>query len=168
MRETTIKRELEVGPDYVAQFFCPACEKVRRVDLSEGSKGRVNVEIRCACGNLFEVVISRRRYVRRDVSRPGSFFRKDAGDRKPMIVRSLSRGGLSLETSTPDELSVGDKVRVEFALWHDGPVVRKEVVIRRVERGFLGAEFLPSAPDDIYQKYCDAALAFYFIRAKPR
>ncbi len=82
-----------------------------------------------------------------------------------MRVRDLSRTGLLFELAAGEQERApeeGDLLVVEFTLEHaECHHFVREVVVRRVGNGAVGAEFTAGPDGDSYDRIYDLALALY-------
>lgn len=154
-----------IASDNTATFVCPRCKKMRTVNIADhaGLDKAVKINVRCACGHQYPVMIERRRQFRREVAFPGTYTRLVNG--RPMgsgsmVVKDVSRTGLKIRIPDVQHLNAGDTLEVRFHL--DDPKkspIQKQVVIRKIEGVDLGVQFLaPEAGNP-----SDKAIGFYLM-----
>lgn len=148
-----------VNKENKAIFTCPICTKAKTVDVSTliKEKKKLSIKVKCSCGQIYPVVLERRKYYRKKTSLPGIFILEQNMKDFSMKVTNLSRFGLEFYSSESDKLQVGDRIGVEFRLDNKTrSLIRKKVLIRRTEGNLIGAEFC--APDEY-----DKILGFYLF-----
>jgi len=109
--------------------------------------GKKSLKVKCStCNKTFNIKFDLRKYYRIKVKFPGKIFyfqsEKDMGD---IIIISLSLGGIGFFII--DELSIKrDEIyRIKFQLDDEySSVVCEEIIIKRVDGRFVGAEFYHS------------------------
>jgi hypothetical protein len=148
-----------VNKENKAIFTCPKCTKAKTSDVSTLvlEKKKLSVRVKCPCGHIYSVILERRKYYRKKTSFPGIFKLEQNPKEYFITVTNLSRFGLQFYSSESDKLQVGDRIGVEFRL--DDKIrslIRKKVLIRRMEGNVVGAEFC--APDEY-----DKVLGFYLF-----
>ena len=144
-------QKVYVSNDKKATFQCPQCGLLKEKDVSKfiGLKSTVKLKCKCVCGHAYPVTFERRQHIRKDVNFSGSYVWKR--ERGTLVVKNISRAGLSLKMSFKTSLKVGDRCVVTFTLGK-GPQseVEKEVVVRSVTSSILGVEFISK---DHYGKF---------------
>lgn len=146
-------------------FACPQCKKTRTVDIAKHKalEKAVKIKIHCPCGHDYPVMIERRKQFRKEVSLPGTFTRiyneRRAGG-GTMVVKDVSRNGLSLRVNDIAYIRVGDILEVEFTLddTKRSPIL-KEVVVRKIFGHDLGTEFVSIDAGNA----SDKAIGFYLL-----
>lgn len=148
-----------VNKENKAIFTCPKCAKSKTADVSTlvMEKKKLSVRVKCPCGNIYSVALERRKYYRKKTRLPGVFILEQNHKEYFMAVTNLSRFGLQFYSSESDKLKVGDRIGVEFRLDDKTrSLIRKKVIIRRIEGNVVGSEF--SSPDEF-----DKVLGFYLF-----
>jgi len=164
MADSVIKQRLQVNQDYVARFVCPRCGNNLTLDLSKGTRGTVELDMRCACEQRCKVMVSRRRHDRREVKLVGTYRSSTSDEQVPVQIILLSQSGLRFAYDDQHPIQVGDQGHVEFCLWDQGPQLSQQVVVRNVTDEGVGVEFLlTGAKDSAYQQYCDTVLSLYTL-----
>ena len=146
-------------------FSCPQCKYTRTVDVSKykALEKAVKIKVHCPCGHDYPVMIERRKQFRKAVSLPGTFTRiynqRRAGSGS-MVVKDVSRNGLSIRVNDASHMNVGEILEVDFKLDDNkrSPIL-KEVVIRKISGYDLGTEFLSVDPGNA----SDKAIGFYLM-----
>ncbi len=160
-----------VAEDKTAVFVCPECGKKRTMNLSsyKNLDKSSKVTCKCACGHSYPVILEKRRFFRKKtdlaatytyvVSNLSENYCEEVG--KGMLkIKDISRTGLQLELNKPLGLKKGDKFSLEFTLDDQKrTLIKKEVVIRKIDANLMGVEFLSSDPGDPGDK----ALGFYLF-----
>ena len=146
-------------------FACPQCNHTRTVDITKQKRleKAVKVKIHCSCGHDYPVMLERRKQFRKDVSLPGTFTRiynqRRAGS-GTMVVKDVSRNGLSIRVNDASYISVGDIIEVDFRLddTKRSPIL-KEVIVRKIVGHDLGTEFVSIDAGNA----SDKAIGFYLM-----
>ncbi|WP_319525900.1 PilZ domain-containing protein [uncultured Desulfosarcina sp.] len=128
-------------------FICPACEKGVIRDLSQFSdvETAVRLKCKCSCGNVYRVLVERRRHFRKPVNLVGMFLYRSAqkGLTKGLIkVQDISQSGLRFSVNAAPEFEVGSKLTLEFTLDdEDRSQVQEDCIVRRIRSNLIGVEF---------------------------
>jgi hypothetical protein len=154
-----------VTGDNQATFACPACKKMRTVDVTrqQGLDQAVRIKVKCPCGCQYPVMLERRQQHRKKVNFPGAYVHLK--NMRPvgkgiMLVTDLSRAGIKVTVNDERHFAVGDRLEVEFRLDDlKRSLIRKEVIIRKVDGGDLGTQFAYVDAGDP----CDKAIGFYLF-----
>jgi hypothetical protein len=161
-----MNEKVYINKDDSATFVCPQCQRSKTVDVSHymSIDRAIKVKCRCSCGHAYAVMLERRRHYRKMANLPGVYTLLAGAkqiDRGPMNVIDVSRSGLKLQpvSSTRRRFQVGEKLLVEFQLDDQTKSqLKKEVVVKTVDRQFIGTEF-------VQDNYYDNALGFYLLNA---
>ncbi|MBF0119247.1 MAG: PilZ domain-containing protein [Desulfobacterales bacterium] len=151
--------------DNKATFTCEKCGKIKIADVSGymGVKNTITVKCKCPCGNSYSVILERRKNYRKSTNIPGLYLKEthldgeyttDQGKEKGrIIVLDISSTGLRFKLHVNRKFHLGDKLLVEFNLDDKKrTLIKKEVIVKRIETLDIGAEFCPSDPNDHYTK----------------
>jgi len=146
-------------------FSCPQCKNTRTVDVTKYKTldKAVKIKVHCPCGHDYPVMIERRKQFRKAVSLPGTYTRiynqRRAG-KGTMVVKDVSRNGLSIRVNDTTHMQNGDILEVVFKL-DDAKksAIQKEVVIRKIVGFDLGTEFLSIDAGNA----SDKAIGFYLM-----
>ena len=128
-------------------FICPACEKGVIRDLSQFAESRAAVRIKCtcSCGNVYRVLVERRRHFRKPTDLVGMFIYQGKTGRpvKGLIkIRDISKSGIRFSVNSMPEFEVGDKLFIEFTLDDDDrSQIREEGIVRRIQSNMVGLTF---------------------------
>ncbi len=160
-----------VAKDKTAIFVCPECGKKRIMDLSsyKNLANSSKVTCKCACGHSCPVILERRRFFRKKVDLIATYTCVvpnlndtccEEIEKGILKVKDISRTGLQLELNRLLTLKEGDKFSLKFKLDDKKKtLIKKEVVIRRIDGNRMGVEFFSSDPGDPGDK----ALGFYLF-----
>ncbi len=158
-------KDVSAKSNNVAVIKCPKCDTSKPVDMSEhiASDGVVRFKARCKCGYSYRVVLNKRDKFRKKTNLSGSYTNLShgkEGQKVQMTVLDVSRSGLKSKINQMRlqiNDNVGDIISVEFQL-DDAKrsMVSKEVVIRWIDRPYIGVEFT-SIPK------LEADLGFYMM-----
>jgi len=137
-----------------AVVLCPECGKTKMIDFERfiDADREIKLKVTCKCSHVFSVILERRKHVRKQVDFHGGLIN---GSKKYSIdVIDISRMGLKLRTEEVLDLNYDDKVVIEFILDDaDGSKISKEVIIRKIDKEYIGAEFLSQSHYDNFGKY---------------
>jgi len=146
-------------------FSCPQCKNTRTVDVTKyrALEKAVKIKVHCPCGHDYPVLLERRKQFRKSVSLPGTYTRiyneRRAG-KGTMVVKDVSRTGLSLRVNDTTLMKNGDILEVVFKLDDSKrSAIQKEVVIRKIVGYDLGTEFVSIDPGNA----SDKAIGFYLM-----
>lgn len=143
VRSTVLAQKVFLTKSGMANFFCPECGTARHMDVSKyRSIGKeVRLKVTCSCGHKYSAVLERRQYVRKKVLLKGKVRQK--GRDYHVDVINISRYGLRIKSNGPLDLNPQEKVILEFQLDDTGQsIVKKEIIIRTVQKPEFGAEFV--------------------------
>jgi hypothetical protein len=146
-------------------FSCPQCKNTRIVDVAayKALEKAVKIKVHCPCGHDYPVMIERRKQFRKAVSLPGTYTRiynqRRAG-KGTMVVKDVSRNGLSLRVNDSAHMKTGDILEVSFKL-DDAKrsAILKEVIIRKIVGYDIGTEFVSVNAGNA----SDKAIGFYLM-----
>jgi hypothetical protein len=154
-----MSKSVFVNSENKVVFTCPQCTKSKTADVSKflGQKSDSQIKVRCRCGHVFQVTLERRKFYRKKTMLHGFYTLENSLKQFPITVVNLSRRGLEFKTSQSHLRKVGEKLSVEFRLDDKKKsLIKKEVVIRRVDKDNIGGEFC-------FQDEYDKVLGFYFF-----
>lgn len=130
--------------DGTTTIICPQCGKLKQADVTKylELKSTVRLKCRCICGHSYLAELERRRYIRKKTNFPGSFRKAKNGGKGIMTVCDISRSGLKLRINSSEQFMIGDELSVEFRIDDSlRSIVKKEVIVRKIESTFVGVEF---------------------------
>ncbi|MDY6904297.1 MAG: PilZ domain-containing protein [Thermodesulfobacteriota bacterium] len=118
-----------------AAVSCPNCKTKQEFTVAAATTGAQpeHIAVECpTCGLQSKICIERRRYYRKPVWFPGTYYKVDDADVSgDMIVKNISRGGLLLATNLFQKLDRDQKLRVEFHLDdREHSLIQKDVLVR--------------------------------------
>jgi hypothetical protein len=145
---------------------CPECSNMTTLpgDKTAGMGG--SRRVKCSCGLVFTAFFERRRSFRKVVSLHGRWKPEDALDYQPMVVKDVSRGGLSFEALAEDQgpligtlaIGVSDTVQVEFRLDNEKrALIHGKAAVRTLMGSIIKAEFT------FLDAQVNKELGFYFM-----
>lgn len=134
-----------ITDDNTATFSCPKCKRHKTTDVTKykNIEKAVRVKIKCPCGHAYDVILERRKYIRKNLNLPGKFIHLKNDEAGGMTVTDISRNGLRLKLKFPYTFEPGDKLILDFTLddKQKSFVANKEVIVRSVKGLSVGAEF---------------------------
>jgi len=163
-----IPRKVLVNQDNTATFVCLKCgfRKTLNVFRYIGKEITKQYRYRCSsCGDLFTVLLERRKFFRKEVAIPGFFTVNNQKEKIAMKVIDLSRAGLRIELSREAALKIGDHLTVEFHLDNKPRTfIRKDVVVRDVCGLQAGTEFCSRDTKNPIDRAYEIAIGFYVFK----
>ena len=146
-----------------AKFECPKCKRSKVADVSKYSnlKKKIQIKVKCPCGNKFSVLLERRKKYRKETNISGSFIHYIDGKatgRGLMTICDLSLTGLKFRVDYEHLFSVDDVLEVRFLL--DNPqrtIMHKRVIVKNINLPYVGAEFPITERED-------KELGFYLLK----
>lgn len=130
--------------DGTTTIICPQCGKLKQADVSKylELKSTVRLKCRCICGHCYVAELERRRYIRKKSNFAGHFVRTSNARKGIMTVCDISRSGLKLRINGTEQFLIGEELSVEFRLDDTlRSIVKKDVIVRKIESTFVGVEF---------------------------
>ncbi len=122
---------------------CPYCQKSKLFPNEQLRELNHALRAKCSCSQVFELVVNRRYFPRKDVWLEGELFPQGSQERiAEIIVTSLSVGGVGFTTNgiTPQ---VSDIYTISFSLDDDTrTTVREDIIVRNLRDAIIGAEFI--------------------------
>jgi hypothetical protein len=145
-----------------ATFTCPECEATKTVNVTRYAQMEQTVKVKstCGCGHTWTSVLEKRKVYRKSVSLPGTFTHMV--DNNPvfkgaMEVTDISAGGLKIKLLDLVNLSLDDKLHVEFKLDDTRKTeINKDVLVKNIDGQYIGVAFSRAEGDD-------PALGFYLM-----
>ena len=130
-----------------ATFVCPACQGVKLASVGQFRERQHQVKVRCSCSHVFKVSLDFRQCYRKPTQLTGIYHMEPPAVGGGIArICNISRSGLCLEVKGVHALSKGQKGRIDFALDDKKRTeLRKEFIIRVVNGGTIGCEFIQHA-----------------------
>ena len=153
------------GDDGMYRVTCPACRQRERVSPDVFAELGFSLQATCQCSHQFPIMRERRASFRKKVQLEGFYNQVVRGVTKTaagpawgrMIVKDLSKAGLSFTSLKPTGLRPGDPLLLQFNLDNEPcTLIKKNAVVKSVRDKTVGCQFEGS---DRY----DVSLGFYFI-----
>src|SRR5262249_29970071 len=142
---------------------CVHCDVKRTINMSNYTEpylGGKPLKVKCdACHTIFHIKFDYRRYHRINVNFPGKIcYLQTKKDIDIITITSLSCGGIGFLINNNFEIKTDSIYAIQFQLDDEqSSVICEEIVIKRVDACFVGAEFYPR------HRY-NHALDFYMMR----
>jgi len=152
-----VVKKIYADADGMVTFTCQQCDASLRepVEKFKGVRGPINVK--CVCGNSYDVQVEFRKFYRKSTDLEGLYFKaSQPGGWGKMIVKNLSAEGCGFETISENLLQPGEEIKIEFQLnnrrrsW-----IRKKAIVLTLEHRYVGCRF--EAPPESY----DPDIGFY-------
>jgi hypothetical protein len=122
---------------------CPYCQRSKLLPNAQLRELNHALRAKCSCEHVFELVVNRRGFPRKDVGFQGELFAQGASERlATIVVTSLSVGGVGFIAKGLSP-QVGDIFAISFSL-DDGTatMVQEDIVVRNRRGEVTGAEFI--------------------------
>ncbi len=138
-------KKVFITSNNLATFVCPECQnsRTRNVAQYKDIETAVKVKCKCPCGHTYNVLLERRKDLRKSMDLPGTYSSQtQEGVRGTMVVKNLSRSGMNLEMNMKMAFQIGERLNIEFNLDDSQrSLIRKEVIIRSIRGTNIGVEF---------------------------
>ena len=151
--------------DNQAVITCIKCNKQDRPSQEAfGAIGTIALAT-CPCGYQFAIQCERRLLHRKSVELDGVFlrtqglhFRSDSMNYSGKAqIANISKQGIGFFTVGPNQLNVGDQVRLKFTLDNQSrSLITKHVLIKGIQERYAGGQFIGADRHDI-------TLGFYLM-----
>ncbi|PIE64340.1 MAG: hypothetical protein CSA26_08840 [Desulfobacterales bacterium] len=126
-----------------ATIRCPHCKNIKQVNVSRLRGKKHRVKLRCSCGSTSLIQLDFRQNYRKKTNLKGTYHLKSAiGSGRAMII-DLSKNGIGFTVSGDIHIiQPGQKAVIDFVLDNRKKTrLKKEVIIRSVNRNRVGGEF---------------------------
>ncbi|MDM8514621.1 PilZ domain-containing protein [Desulfobacterales bacterium HSG16] len=159
----TEENKVFMNKENMAIFTCPECQHSKAMNLSKYKdiQTAVKIKVKCPqCGHVYSVLVERRQFYRKTVNLPGSYFLGPRQIQSTMMVKDISRHGLSFEVGGRQNLKEGDEIIIQFNLddRHKTPI-KKTVAVRTITDRKVGAAFVSVGTVDLG----DRRIGFYLM-----
>jgi hypothetical protein len=104
--------------------------------------------------------LERRRHYRKLIDLYGTYWIKEKGLSRDMVIKDISRAGIKFHVDLKPLLKIGDSIGVEFRL--DNPqrtLISKRVIVRNIRDGDVGVEFINVDSSNA----ADVSIGFYLM-----
>jgi hypothetical protein len=148
-----------------AFFTCPKCHVSRESDVSKykNLETSIKLKVKCRCGNIYEVILERRKQFRKGTNLHGKFsYHPISGEDQHgiMTVMDISKGGLKFKMSLEPKFKKGDIIEVAFNLDNSNRTfIQKQAYVKNIKSTIVNVEFCSFDPNDSGDK----AIAFYLL-----
>ncbi|MBU0483319.1 MAG: PilZ domain-containing protein [Proteobacteria bacterium] len=152
------EQKVYVNQDNTAVITCPACEKVKSIQVQQFKGTKHILNARCSCQQVFPVRLEFRKAYRKEIQLGGDYvYWPSRNPRGKMRVLNVSITGIGMSVAGFHNIKVGHELEVKFNLddKNNSEICRK-VVVRLIEGNYIGCEFMESAKND-------KALGFYLM-----
>lgn len=126
-------------------FKCPHCQKTHRIPVAAQKGLNHKIVSSCSCQNRYEVNLNCRQSYRKEVNLAGEMQNLSTGseDWHAIGVADLSMSGLRFNTSSPEDITIGDRLNVRFTLDdQQAKEIDKEVRVIDIKGDYYRCEFL--------------------------
>jgi hypothetical protein len=163
--ENTNTQKIYLSDKKTAFFECPKCHKSKESDVSKylNLETSIKLKVKCRCGNVYEVILERRKQFRKGTHLPGKFhYTSLFGEEQNgvMTVLDISKGGFKFKMLIEPKFKKDEIIEVEFNL--DNPAktfIQKQVFVRNIKGAIVNVELCSFDPNDSGDK----AMAFYLF-----
>lgn len=150
MVPTTAAIRIYLNEERQGVVTCGHCGVKRAINMANYTDeclGKKSLKVKCGtCNKIFHVKFDLRHYHRIDVDFPGKLFHVHSEKAIDEItITSLSLGGVGLMINRDLTIKHGDIYSIKFQLDdEDRSVICEDIIIKRVDGRFVGAEFYHS------------------------
>ena len=144
--------------DNKATIICPACNKAKTVQVASFRQKRHHIRVRCACGEIFTVLLDFRSHYRKSVNLSGTYEIKHQREKAKgaIHITNISLSGIRFTVSGLNLLQPGYLVSLDFQLDdRKQSCIRRLAIVRSVHGNRVGCEFIREEGQQ------DRDLAFY-------
>ncbi|MDM8523333.1 PilZ domain-containing protein [Desulfococcaceae bacterium HSG8] len=155
------KKKVFIADNSTVTLTCPKCRNSKKVDISKYKDidKAANMKYECTCGHVYNVLLERRKFYRKETCLPGVYMLSGKDISKPMLVKDLSLIGLKFEIESDADFVLDDRLCVKFSLDDEQrTLIIKEVVVKKIYEGLIGTEFSTREDDP-----SDKAVESYLI-----
>jgi hypothetical protein len=139
-----------VRPDSTAVLKCPHCLTSKNVNGGRPGKRGNRLDIKCACGSLFQVFFESRRVERKNTYIQGYYAKlPERQDWSRILVKNLSPSGIGFISRMTPNVRSGDQIRIALTwditlTWDivDPADLHKNAKVKFVKDKYLGCQFL--------------------------
>jgi hypothetical protein len=163
--ENTDAQKIYLSDKNTALFKCPKCHVSKKSDVSKykNLETSIKLKVKCPCGNVYEVILERRKQFRKGTHIPGKFhYTSLFGEEQNgiMTVLDISKGGFKFKMLLDPKFKKGEIIEVEFNLDNSGnTIIQKQVFVRNIKGTIVNVELCSFDPNDSGDK----AIAFYLF-----
>ena len=150
MAATTAVIRIYLNEERQGVVTCGHCGVKRAINMANYTNeclGNKPLKVKCnTCNKVFHVKFNLRHYHRIDVAFPGKLSRVHAAKALDEVtITSLSLGGVGFTINANLAIKCADIYSIQFQLDdEERSVICEEILIKRVDRRFVGAEFYHS------------------------
>jgi hypothetical protein len=150
MVQTTETTRIYLNENRQGVVTCVHCAVKRNINMSNYTDhhlGQKSLKVKCStCNKTFHIKFDLRRYYRININIPGrishSQSRKEIDD---LTIMSLSLGGVGFTINNDLDIKIDDIYEIKFQLDDEhNSVICEEIIIKRIDGRFIGAEFYHS------------------------
>lgn len=137
----TTKR-VALTPPRTGLLRCDQCQRTNTVMAAASQEEAV--EVQCACGTVYRVILDSRKFDRKPTNLPG-FYVDQNDDTKTgtIVVENISFGGLRFRTTSPQNVTYDDLLYIQFTLDDDVQMlIWEKVRVHYVHHDIVGVEFM--------------------------
>lgn len=163
--ENTNTQKIYLSDKNTAFFECPKCHISKESDVSKykNLETSIKLKVKCRCGNVYEVILERRKQFRKTTRLSGKFrYSSPSGEEQngTMTVLDISKGGFKLKILIEPKFKKDDIIEVEFNLDNSSKtLIKKHVLVRNIKDTIVNVEFCSFDPNDSGDK----AIGFYLF-----
>jgi hypothetical protein len=147
MVPTTETTRIYLNENRQGVVTCVHCDVKHTINMSNYTGdylGEKSLKVKCSmCNKTFYIKFDLRKYHRININFPGKIFyfhsKKEIDD---ITIVSLSLGGVGFIINESLNIKISNVYRIKFQLDGEyGSVICEEIIIKRVDGCFVGAEF---------------------------
>ena len=133
-----------VRTDGSTTIICPECRIAKNVSALPFKGKKHLLKVRCPCGKAFAVQLDFRHHYRKNADLPAKYSFVDTpedGDFNVQIT-NLSLSGICFTTNSPNLLTIGLNLIIEFNLDDKRKtLIKKKITVRNIREQVIGCEF---------------------------
>ncbi len=120
------------------------CDQCQRTNTVMAASQNEAIEMQCACGKVYRVLLDSRKFDRKFANLPG-FYVDQTDDTKTgiIVVENISFGGLKFRTTSAQNVAYDDLLYVQFTLDDEAQtLIWEKVRVHYVHHDTVGVEFM--------------------------
>ena len=145
-----------------AVILCPQCKKLKMISVEKFREEKHTLNIRCSCGNQFQINLNFRRGTRKKTNLEGTYRKSSANKSSTKICRiaNISFQGICIKIYAENDLSIGDEIIIHFHLDNQQhtEIERKVKVVNLFQEDHIGGVFIDQESDNL-----DKHIAFFMM-----
>ncbi len=140
--QTPATKRIALNTPRTGLLRCDQCQRTNTVVA--GASQEEAIEMQCACGVVYRVILDYRKFDRRLTNLPG-FYVDQNDDTKTgiLVVENISFGGLKFRTTSSQNVAYSDLLHIQFTLDDEArTLIWEKVRVHYVHNDIVGVEFM--------------------------